>query len=113
MALLALFALVLRLSAAMAVPVPAELTLDVLLGSGICHADPGAPTDAPADPAHAHDCVLCPACLGVVTGLPGASAAVVTAPIGVETRFLLPPAGAGPPARAFATAQPRAPPRFV
>ena len=109
-ALLALLALVLRLSAAMAMPVPAAATLDVLLGVAICHG--GGETDAPGgQPAvPAHDCTLCPACFIPLPGLAGAPAFIPAPPPVATQRFVLPAAGAGPPVRAFASPQPRAPP---
>lgn len=109
-ALLALFALVARLSAAM--PAPVELTLDALLGTSICHGAPDAPADAPVGQ-HAHDCLLCPACLSVAPVLAASTPASAPAPSLAPLRFVLPQSGAGPPPRAFATAQPRAPPHFA
>ncbi len=111
-ALLALLALALRLSAAMAMPapVPAGATLDVLLGIPICHAggetDP--PDGQPAGPAH--DCTLCPACFMPLPGLADAPAfAPAPSPLSAP-RFVLPAAGAGPPAHPFASPRTRAPP---
>ena len=111
MALLALLAVVARLGAAMAMPMPREASLAALLGVQICHA-PG--SDQPADPAlpAAHDCQLCPACISVAPILTATPAAAIAASAAVPVCYLLPP-GAGPPTAARDDAQPRGPPLSV
>ncbi len=113
-ALIALLAMILRLGSAAAFPLPPEMALDTLLASEICHA-PG--TDQPADPAgqpaHAHDCELCPACLTFAPILAADAPVVAPAPAMGAIRYILPPPGGGPPAADPAFFQPRGPPRLV
>jgi hypothetical protein len=81
-----------------------------LMGGTLCHADAGLPGDPADHGSHDHDCALCPACLGfVAVQLP--PPVPLAAPTRVaKVRFVLPAAGPGPPASAFATARPRGPP---
>ena len=111
-ALLALLAVVARLGAAMAMPMPREASLAALLGVQICHA-PG--SDQPADPAlpAAHDCQLCPACISFAPILTATPAAASAASAAVPVCYLLRPPGAGPPTAARDDAQPRGSPLSV
>ena len=86
-----------------------------LMGGTICHADAAQKGDPAGQDhgSHDHECAVCPACLGIVAAQPTVSISLPAPPQVAVVRFVLPAAGAGPPASPFATARPRGPPVTV
>ena len=116
-ALLATLAMLVRLVVAM-LPLsvePAEAAFVALMGGTICHADAAQKGDPAGQDhgSHDHECALCPACLGVVAVQLTLPVSLPTPPQAGVVRFVLPAAGAGPPASPLATARPRGPPITV